>query len=101
MTKEPAARQAHSRTTPETAFGRILKSLRRRQSMSQEELGFTSGYHRTYIGQLERGEKNPSLRTIFDLATPLKERPSRIVKMVERASRWELEEQKRPKVRKR
>jgi transcriptional regulator with XRE-family HTH domain len=31
-----------------------------------------AGYHRTYIGQLERGEKSPSLRTISDLAEALK-----------------------------
>ena len=37
----------------------------------QPESVARAGYHRTYIGQLERGEKSPSLRTLFSLsATP-------------------------------
>jgi transcriptional regulator with XRE-family HTH domain len=53
---------------PEQAFGQVLRKARERQSISQEALAFKGGYHRTYIGQLERGEKSPSLRTIFALA---------------------------------
>jgi hypothetical protein len=41
-------------------------------------LGVKSGYHRTYIGQLER-EKSPSLRTIFNLAKTLQVGPPSIV----------------------
>lgn len=44
--------------TPEKAFGRILKEIRHEHSLSQEELGFESGYHRTYISLLERGKKS-------------------------------------------
>ena len=47
-------------------------------------LGAKSGYHRTYIGQLERGEKSPSLRTLFNLAATLGVAPSKIVAAVER-----------------
>jgi transcriptional regulator with XRE-family HTH domain len=57
--------------SPETAFGRALRAVRLNKSISQEELAARSGYHRTYIGQLERGEKSPSLRTIFNLAATL------------------------------
>jgi hypothetical protein len=35
--------------------------------ISQETLAFESGYHPTYIGQLERGKKSPSLRAILSL----------------------------------
>ena len=39
--------------------------------MSQEELAHLAGYHRTYISQLERGEKSASLRTMVNLAGAL------------------------------
>ncbi len=54
--------------TPEEAFWYILRAVRNSRSMSQEALAFDGGYHRTYIDQLERGEKSPSLRTVFNLA---------------------------------
>ncbi len=51
---------------------RVLVSCSRlERGLSQESLGFQSGYHRTYISLLERGQKNPSLRTIFQLADVL------------------------------
>ncbi len=69
--------------TPEKAFGNVLKEIRQKQSLSQEELGFESGYHRTYISLLERGKKSPSLNTIFQLATTLGISPSQILRRTE------------------
>lgn len=43
--------------TPEEAFGKVLREIRLEHSLSQEELGFESNYHRTYISLLERGEE--------------------------------------------
>ena len=71
--------------TVEDAFGLTLQDLRKVRKISQEELGFESGCHRTYISQLERGRKSPSLRTIFQLAVALKTSPSEIVLRVEQA----------------
>jgi transcriptional regulator with XRE-family HTH domain len=71
--------------TIEEAFGLTLQELRKARKMSQEQLGFESGYHRTYISQLERGQKSPSLKTIFQLAAALKTLPSQIVLRVENA----------------
>ena len=71
--------------TIEEAFGLTLQELRKARKISQEALGFESGYHRTYISQLERGRKSPSLKTIFQLAAALKASPSEIVLCVERA----------------
>lgn len=73
------------RTSSEIAFGRVLREIRHKQGVSQDELGARSGYHRTYIGLLERGEKSPSLRTLFNLAGALGVSVSKIVKDVERA----------------
>jgi transcriptional regulator with XRE-family HTH domain len=71
--------------TIEEAFGLTLQEMRKARKISQEELGFESGYHRTYISQLERGLKSPSLKTIFQLAAALKASPAALVLCVERA----------------
>jgi transcriptional regulator with XRE-family HTH domain len=63
----------------EELFGNVLKQLRNEKGISQEELGFESGYHRTYISMLERGKKSPSLKTIFQLAKALDVTPSDIM----------------------
>jgi transcriptional regulator with XRE-family HTH domain len=68
---------------PEKAFGNVLKEIRQKISLSQEELGFESGYHRTYISLLERGRKSPSLNTIFQLAAALGVPPSEILRRTE------------------
>ena len=87
MVKSAASHRKH--VSPEIAFGRVLRDIRKAQSMSQDDLGAKSGYHRTYIGMLERGEKSPSLRTIFNLASTLKVDSSEIVKQVERiVGKW-------------
>jgi transcriptional regulator with XRE-family HTH domain len=69
------------------AFGRALRSRREREGLSQEELGFASEIHRTYISELERGLKNPSLTTIARLAEALKTRASTLVAESESKSR--------------
>ena len=69
--------------TNEKAFGEVLRDIRQEHSLSQEELGFESGYHRTYISLLERGRKSPSLNTIFQLAAALGVSPSEILRRTE------------------
>lgn len=53
-------------------FGKRLRKLRKKRGMSQEELGFQADLHRTYIGSIERGRQNMSLRNIEKLAKTLK-----------------------------
>ena len=53
-------------------FGIRVRELRKRLGLSQEELGFKSNIHRTYIGAVERGEQNVSLDNIGRLAKHLK-----------------------------
>ena len=57
------------------------------RNLSPDELGAKSGYHRTYIGLLERGEKSPSLRTLFNLSGSLQVQPSEVIRIVERVVR--------------
>lgn len=53
-------------------FGKRLRQLRKKADLSQEELGFRSGLHRTYIGSIERAEQNISVDNIHKLAKALK-----------------------------
>ena len=54
-----------------TSFGAIIRELRMEKNLSQEELAFNAGVHRTYIGMIERGEKNITLENIKKLAVAL------------------------------
>jgi transcriptional regulator with XRE-family HTH domain len=64
----------------EKSFGLRLKAKRDVLGISQEELAGRSGLHRTYVSQLERGLKSPSLSTLFALALALKTDPSDLVR---------------------
>lgn len=76
-------RRGRANKTAEQAFGHALRERRKETGITQEELAFESGYHPTYIGQLERGQKNPSLRAILGLAAALNTMGSELVKRVE------------------
>lgn len=52
-------------------FGNRVRELRHRVGMSQEELAFRAGVHWTYLGSIERGERNPSLKNIASIAKAL------------------------------
>jgi transcriptional regulator with XRE-family HTH domain len=52
-------------------FGKRVRQLRMRKGLSQEELGYEAGLHRTYIGQIERAEKNITLKNIAKIAKEL------------------------------
>lgn len=53
------------------AFGRRIRELRGERELSQEELAHRAGMHSTYLGGIERGERNPALVNIGRLATAL------------------------------
>ena len=52
-------------------FGNRVRELRASQGLSQEALAQKSGLHRTYIGGIERGERNVSLENIQKIAQAL------------------------------
>jgi len=52
-------------------FGDRVRGLRLSKGLSQEELAFRVSIHRTYIGGIERGERNPSLKNIAAIANAL------------------------------
>jgi len=55
----------------ERQFGLRVRELRLARGLSQEELAFKVGIHRTYLGGVERGERNPSLKNIAAIAIAL------------------------------
>lgn len=55
----------------EKKFGCAVKSRRLELFLSQEEIAFRSNLHRTYISDIERGSRNPSLKNIFRIAKAL------------------------------
>ncbi len=52
-------------------FAQRVRTLREAQGISQEKLAEKSGLHRTYIGMVERLERNPSLVCIHKIANGL------------------------------
>lgn len=56
-------------------FGPRLRYLRLKRGFSQEELADASGLDRTYIGGIERSERNPSLKNIVRIAEALSVEP--------------------------
>jgi transcriptional regulator with XRE-family HTH domain len=52
-------------------FATVLRKLRLEKGFSQEAFAFEVGIHRTYVSQLERGLKSPSLKTLQKIAQVL------------------------------
>ena len=67
----------------EQAFGRILREFRKRENLSQEKLAQESNLDRTYISLLERGLRQPSITTVFQLSKALHVSSTEIISAVE------------------
>lgn len=66
------------------AIGRAVRSLREQQGLSQEELAARSKMHRTYVGGIERGERNPTVTVLYRLAAALQVSGSALLAVAER-----------------
>lgn len=53
-------------------FGQKMQKVRQSSGITQEELAARLGMHRTYIGLIERGERNPTIRTLYKIAKALR-----------------------------
>lgn len=60
-------------------FGNNVKNYRQGLGISQEALAEKASLHRTYIGSVERGERNISLENIVQLANALRVSPSELL----------------------
>jgi transcriptional regulator with XRE-family HTH domain len=65
-----------ARRDPRKAFGENLRKRRLALGLSQEDLAERAGVHRTYVGSVERGERNVSLDNIVRLAGAVRVKPS-------------------------
>jgi len=52
-------------------FGEKIRKIRTERGLSQEKLALLAGLHRTYIGAIERGERNVSFKNIVKIANAL------------------------------
>ena len=57
-------------------FGKNIRNFRLKKKLSQEELADIADLHRTYIGAIERGEKNITLKNIIKITKALNIKPS-------------------------
>jgi transcriptional regulator with XRE-family HTH domain len=61
------------------AFGRQVRALREARGWSQERLAEAAGLHRTYVGSLERGERNVALVNLYAIAKALDTDPASLL----------------------
>ena len=67
----PPTRRPRRGASPLPSFGERVRARRMELGLSQEALGEAAGLHRTYIGGIERGERNLALVNIVSLAHAL------------------------------
>jgi len=58
------------------AFGAAIRAKRRELGVSQEDFAELCDLHRTYVGQVERGEKNISFINVLRIAKAFRSKPS-------------------------
>jgi transcriptional regulator with XRE-family HTH domain len=69
--------------TIQERIGTALRSYREQNGLSQEQLSFMANLHRTYVGSVERGERNISVVNIIALCKALNIKPSDLFKALD------------------
>jgi len=62
-----------------TRLGRNVRRLREERGWSQEDYADRAGIHRTYVSDIERGKRNPTVTVVEKLAKPLEVEPGRLL----------------------
>jgi transcriptional regulator with XRE-family HTH domain len=65
-------------------LGRNVRSQREARGLSQEQLAFEAGMKRSYLSELERGLRNPSVRALGRLAAALEVEPAALLSFTNR-----------------
>lgn len=61
------------------AIGAAIRTLRRNQGISQEQLAYMAGIDRSHMGKIERGERNVSVLNLIRICTALEARASELL----------------------
>ncbi|HWW79902.1 MAG TPA: helix-turn-helix transcriptional regulator [Steroidobacteraceae bacterium] len=70
-----------------TVFGQVLREQRISRELSQEELALAADVDRTFVSQMERGIRQPTITTLMKLAGALGIQPSTLVIRMEKLLR--------------
>ena len=63
-------------------LGQVIREKREKLGYSQESFAAEVGLHRTYIGQVERGEKNITIKNMLKISLALGEEPHKILSKI-------------------
>ena len=78
-----APRRPLSPRSYQIRLGQAILALREEAGLSQEQLGFECGLDRTYISGIERGLRNPTIRSLLTLTRALNSSPAEALARVE------------------
>lgn len=68
---------------PGTAFGKVLRTVRKESGLTQEQLAHAAEIDRTFVSMIERGTRQPTVRVLFRLASAMQIAPSRLIQLTE------------------
>ena len=71
------------KTPVDVVFGLVLRRVRKEANLSQEALALEADLQRNYISLIELGTNQPTITTIFKLASALKIKPNELISLVE------------------
>lgn len=72
------------RSSPSVAFGIILRELRKKADLTQEQLALDAGIERNYVSLIELGKNQPTITTLFKLASALNIAPYKLIQLTEK-----------------